>query len=559
MQSAGARDVDRVTTRSTREADPCSGVDRGKTPLQRTATGKMCVSRRRLLGGVAGAGLGTVAGCLGMEDEGEGETTFIMAARWQNNSIDPMAGHTQLHRLGVFEPLLSVDYDGTIAPGLAESWDVSEDGETWTFELRDDVEFHDGNQFDASAMADSLRRAFGESEAAKTAGTALTELPVESVDVVDDYRLTITTDGPFAPLEGHLVRRFAVAMSPDSFDEDGEVTDAVGTGPFQFEDWDGGEGTTELSAFDGYYGDPPLVDRVHYEYVEDAQTRELMVRNTEIDMAIQLPPESIDRIEGADGVSVVTYQPPRLRFFTFNVTVEPVDDVRVRQAFVHGIDAEGIIDSVLEGVEEPATGPFPPSIDQWRNDALEPYEYDPDRAGELLSEAGWELDDGTRYRDGAPLELTLWTYTSRSEQVPIVEAIQSQLGDVGFDVEVRATEYGAMDDARMEGEAHVTFENWSIYGWPPDPDRLTLFYQSDSDMAVGYANDRVDEILETGRRTVDQAERRELYDELQEIVLDELPLGYFSYPESIIGILDDVDGFQPHPTEYKWGLERVTK
>ena len=141
----------------------------------------------------------------------------------------------------------------------------------------------------------------------------------------------------------------------------------------------------------------------------------------------------------------------------------------------------------------------------------------------------------------------------------ICEAVQQQLGEIGFDIEVRATKYGAMDDARLNGEANVTLENWSMYGRPPDPDRLTVFFHSESDMAVGYENDRVDELLDEGRRTVDPDARKAMYDEVQEIVIEEVPFGYLTYPTSIAGVNDALAGWQPHPTDYEWGFDEVTK
>jgi peptide/nickel transport system substrate-binding protein len=114
-----------------------------------------------------------------------------------------------------------------------------------------------------------------------------------------------------------------------------------------------------------------------------------------------------------------------------------------------------------------------------------------------------------------------------------------------------------MDEARLAGDAQVTLENWSMYGWPPDPDRLSLFYETGADMSVGYSNDRVDEILEVGRRTVDRDERKALYDELQEIVLEELPLGYLTYPTNVEGVNDAIEGWEPHPTEYEYGLRKI--
>jgi len=520
--------------------------------------------RRFVAAGLGAATIGSLAGCSGSQSAEDTDTTesstaeadtdeptektFAFGSQWGVSSLDPMEGSTQLQRIGIFESVVSIDWNGSIQPQLASEWTTSDDGRTWVFELRDDVQFHDGEPFDAEAMTASLRRAFE---------TSLSVLPIETVNVTGQRTLEIRTSEPFAPMLAHLTRRKAVAMSPNSFS--GESFDEpIGTGPFAFDSWDSAAGDVTLVANEEYYGETASIDRISYQNVSDGQTRELKIRNGELDMATQISPTAVSRLQKEDDVKLQTYTTPRLRYFSFNLTEPPADDRRVRQAFMFGIDTESIVSAVLNGFGQAATGLIPPTIDDWHNAELDPYSHDPERAGSLLEQAGWEdAGNGPRQRDGEPLEITLWTYNSRPALATIGEAIQQQLQNVGFEVDVRVTDWGGMDSAKESGEASMTLESTSVYGWPPDPDRLRYFTHTEEGKAVGYENENIDELLADGRRETDRERRKDIYDEVQRIAHNDLPVGVLTYQENVIGLQESVNGHDPHPTEYRYNLEDV--
>jgi len=505
-------------------------------------------TRRCVLSSIGAGSVAALAGCADLTADDEPTETLRVGSQWGIESLDPMEGSTQLQRVGIFESLVSLDWDASVQPQLAESWETSSDGLVWTFTLREDIEFHDGEPFDAESMALSLERALEE---------GLSAVQIDSIEATAEHELEIATDEPFAPLLSHLTRRGAVAMSPATIENE-TIEEPVGTGPFKFESWRSEAGDITLTRNENYYDDGAHVPEIEYENVDSGETRELKLRNNEIDLATQLDPGAVPRLEEDDDTIVQSYETPRLRYCSFNLTEPPVDDVRVRQAFMYGINTQLIIDELLEGYGQPAAGLLPPLTGQWFNDGLEPYHHDPERARELLEEAGWEaIDDGSRERDGEPLEITLWTYDSRPELPPIAEVIQDNLAEVGFDTEVRNTDWGTMDDAKESGEASMTLESTTVFGDPSDPDRLEFFVHTEDGKPVGYENTEIDDLLADGQRELNDDHRKPIYDEIQTIAHEELPVAPLTYQENVIGLQQRAEEHEPHPTEYRFNFEDV--
>ncbi|WP_165875215.1 ABC transporter substrate-binding protein [Natrarchaeobius chitinivorans] len=508
---------------------------------------RTALSRRRLTQLAAGGAIAGLAGCTAFTDSGEDEVVRV-ASRNTISSVDPLNNGTILQRIGLTECLVRVDFEAELAPALAESWSVADDDVTWTFSLRNDATFHDGTHFDAEAAIPSLERAFTSS--------SLADVPFETVRATDEYELEIVTEEPFAPLPAYAAMREAAILGPDSY-EDGDVVTPHATGPFQFDELVPEE-EIALSRFDDYHGTVPAVEGVVYDSIPDNQTRALAVENGDAEMGRVLPSSAIDRFDDRDDVRVDVYEIPRMRCAQFNTRFAPFDDERVRQAASFAIDRESIANDLLEGIADTAVGPYP-SVVEWEADDLEPYEHDLEQARSLLADAGWEAtEDGVRRRDGEPLEIRVVTYPNRPALPDIATVLQDQLGEVGFDVDVEVIEVSAIHERAAEA-ADVVIWSANVYGWPADPDRLHYVYHStEGGLHHGYDNERVDELLEEGRRAVGDPERRkELYDEVQRITMEEVPITYLTYYEMIVAQTTDLEGYDQHPTEYGFHLENV--
>ncbi|WP_247004648.1 ABC transporter substrate-binding protein [Halosolutus gelatinilyticus] len=508
---------------------------------------QLTMDRRTALQTTLGTATLAAAGCLSSDpDDG---ADFRIGGPWKP-SRDPLDGGSQLRRLGITEALVSVDYDANPTPGLATEWERS-DERRWEFALREDVTFHDGEPLDAAAAVESLRRTAD--------SAAFADVPIEAIEAVAEATVAVETETPFAPLPAHLSRNEAVLLSSDAIDADGSIADPVSTGPFAVDTFEPG---SELRAVrnDDYYGARPEIETVRYEVVDDDQTRRMKLENGELEMARILPHEMVSALEAADGIDVYTPEIPRIRFLTFDTQSEPFDDDRVRRAVDHAIDREAITESVLGGVDDPAVGPFTPELTEWANPDLETERYDPDRARSLLSEAGWTIDgegDGVRTRDDDELAVEVLTFDARSLPL-IAEVLQAQLAAVGIDLEVTVMEYSAMVDQVGQGSFDIYFTSWGTL-WYPDPDRLAeLFHSEAASLHHGYENERVDTLLEEARELDDREARLERYHEVQSIVLEDAPVAVLTNYTSVVGTASNVRGYQPHPTELRYGLESIT-
>lgn len=507
---------------------------------------RLTMNRRTVLKATVATGALSVSGCLSSTEDDE---EFRIGGPWEATG-DPIQGGHMLRRLGVTEALVGVDYEANVTPELATEWESYDDARRWRFSLRDDVAFHDGMSLDATAVVESLQRVIG--------SEAFADVPIDSVDRIDNRIVEVKTSASFAPLLAHLSRNEAVILSPDAI-EDGTVTKPISTGPFAIESL---EPSTEVRTLrnEEYYGTVPTVESVRYEVVKDDQTRRFKLENRELEMARILPSAMVDQLELADGIDVYTFEIPRSRFLVFDTASPPFDDKRVRRAVNYAIDREAITDSILNGVDDPAIGPFPESLTEWANPDLEGYSHDPDRARALLSEAGWTADErdesGIRTRGGDELSIEFLTFSARSLPV-IAEVLQDHLGQVGFDLDITTMEYGTMVDTIVQGPFDGYMTSWGTL-WYPDPDRLTDMYHSDdSSLHHGYENPDVDTLLEEARECTDRDERMERYYEVQSIVLEDAPVAYITDYTNVVATTAGVSGYEPHPTELRYGLESI--
>ncbi|SDG14994.1 ABC transporter substrate-binding protein [Halorientalis regularis] len=505
------------------------------------------LTRRQKLSGL-GAGITGLGGYWAISGTGGKEDVFTVGSPWTPDSRDPVVNGWLWRRISVLEPLLTVDYDATVAPGLATDWRMVDD-ETWEFDLREGVTFHDGTELTAKTVLPSLRRAFDSS--------SMASVPVKSIETADNRTLTMKTDEPFSPLPAHCTRGSTCLVSPTAIADDGSVSEPIGTGPFQFESWNQGSSIT-ASANSDYHGENASIETLVYEGITDDQTRRLKLENDELDMARILPNETVDSLELRDDITAHTYQIPRARYLVFDLDSSPFADRRVRRAVMHAVDRETIVENLLNGLGSPAVGPFPSDVTDWAADDLEPYEHDPGRARDLLAEAGWEPNGTGRTRDGDPLSVSIWTYDTRPLLPTIAQVIQTQLGEVGFEVDIEVMESSTIKERATNGSFDAVLWSNSVL-WYPDPDRLSDFVHSETaTMFSGYENETVDRRLEEARRTTDRDERFGRYAEVQHILQRDLPIGWLTYYTNVVATRAGVEAYRPHPIESCYHLENVT-
>lgn len=412
----------------------------------------------------------------------------------------------------VYEGLVQRDKNMEYQPALATEWKQLDD-KTWEFKLRQGVTFHDGTPFNADAVKKTFDRIFTkELNSTKAAVFAM----VKEVKVTDEFTVQFILDYPYAPLLASLVGNDGSIMSPKAIDQYGKemARHPVGTGPFAFESWTPGQEMT-LVKNDAYWGNKAKVDKIVYKVVPEDATRIAMVEAGEAHIADNLPSSDLERAEASTSMNVVRAAGLGVEWIGFNTRKKPFDDVRVRQAIAHAIEKEVIIKGVYNGVGGSAVSALSPKVIGF-NPNLQDYDYDVNKAKQLLAEAG--LANGFK---------TSIITDDRKERINLAEVLQSQLKGIGIDVEVKIMEYGAYLAAAAKGEHEIEIGGWGNATGDGDSVQYSVFH-SDSFGDAGnhsfYANPEVDKLIEAARQEQDPQKRNEIYAKIQEIELKEAPL-----------------------------------
>lgn len=444
----------------------------------------------------------------------------------------------------LFESLVTQTEDMEVEPGLATSWENTDDT-TWELELREDITFHDGSEFNAEVVKANFDRVLDEAIASPRA--ALFEM-IEEVEVIDDYTVEIHTEFPFSPLPSHLAHSGGGMMSLETIEADYEAMEdgaqpgdyinenPSGTGFFEFEEWTPGSELI-LTRNDDYWGDPAGVEQVTFQVTPEDLTRIGELETGAADIIFPVSPSDVERVDSTDGISLYDQESLGLAYIGFNMDKEPFDDPDVRRALSMGINKEDLLEGVLEGTGTPAVGPLGEQIFGY-SDAVDEIPYDPEAAQELLAEAGYE--------DG--FEATLWTNDDR-ERLDIAELVQAQLSAIGVTIHIEQLEWGAYLENTSEGEHEMFILGWSTATGDADYLMYNLFHssqQGDGNRSF-IDNPELDELLEEGRRADTDEEREEIYEEAMQLLVDEAMMLYLYHQDYLVGLRDEVEGFWKHP------------
>ncbi len=438
----------------------------------------------------------------------------------------------------IYDTLIVQNEELELEPGLAESWTQIDDL-TWEFAIRSGVVFHNGDPLTAGDVVftlNSLR------DPAVAAPGAFILGFVDTVEAVDELTVRVTTGTPFAPILSHLAHTATSILSEQVVTDAGEdygTEVVVGTGPFKFVEWEIASQII-LERNDDWWGGDVLPERVIFRPITEGTVRAIELEAGAVDIAFELNTSPRDAMRAIENPNLIVTQQPTLStaYVGFNFQKEPFDDVRVRQAINHAVDVEPMIDAILEGFGSVATSPISDMVFGAHTD-LEPYDYDPERARQLLAEAG--------YPDG--FSTSLWT-NDNPIRIQIAEIMQAQLGEVGIDVDVQVLEWSTYLADTAAGAHDMFILGWVTVTGDADYGLYALFHSSNFGSAGNrtfWSNPRVDELLDLGRTEADPDLRVEYYLEVQEIIAEEAPWVFLYLTLEVNGTQPNVSGFVPHP------------
>ncbi|PKG24351.1 ABC transporter substrate-binding protein [Niallia nealsonii] len=436
------------------------------------------------------------------------------------------------------------DKPADVKPGLAESWDTAEDDPTlWTFHLRKNVTFHDGTAFNADSVVfafDRISNPDSEYYNASVASGVLSYLKyVESYKKIDDYTFQIKTKEPYSFLPYDLT--FILIPSTKAVEKYGEdyVSHPSGTGPFKFASMSQGEELV-MKKNESYWGDVPKVNQVILKPMPDSSARLAALQSGQVNWAEIPPTESIDQLKSS-GFQVLLNDYPHVWPYVLNLKEGPWSDVRVRQAANYAIDRDSLSNSLLNGVAKPATQVLYEGH-PWYNEEGEKYTYDPEKAKELLKEAGYPTGFDTTFVVPTSGSGNMWPKEMN-------EFIQKNLKEVGINVKIEAIEWQTLITQYRAGfpdDKEVGAYNISLA--PVAPWVYDRYFATSSSPPNGanigaYSNKELDEILKKARESFDTAERDQYLKEAGKIVADEAPWIYVVHDQNLRVLAENVKGF----------------
>ncbi|TSB45756.1 ABC transporter substrate-binding protein [Alkalicoccobacillus porphyridii] len=431
----------------------------------------------------------------------------------------------------LFNTLIDIDEDLNLVPELAKSWEESEDGMTYTFYLEENVSFHDGTPFNAEAVTYNFERMLNPDLASPRTG----ELgPISEVNVLDEYTVEVIMEEPFAPFLAALTDRAGMMVSPQAIEENGDqfANQPVGTGPYIFENRVLQSELT-MQKNEDYWRESPQFDRLVYRPFTDENVRGTNLVSGGIDIVNKIAFKDVATLEQNEQIKLLDQQAIGFQGIHLNTSAYPFDNKNVRQALNIAIDRNAISKVVFYDAVEPAASAIPPN--NWaHNENLSVPEADLEEARELLEESG--LED---------ISFTLKISPAPEEQL-IAQMVQAMLDQIDVEVNIEMVEFGTLLSQLDTGDFQAVRNGWS---GRIDPDgNLYRFMKTDqSNNYTRYSNENVDSLLDEAQTEIDQTKRKELYDEISEIVWDDAPYIYLYYDHDYKAMKQGVEGFKHIP------------
>ncbi len=450
----------------------------------------------------------------------------------------------------VFNGLVKYDKDIQLTGDLAGSWEIHRGGLEVVFHLRKGVKWHDGEEFTSEDVVFTYRTV---TDPSVPTPYAETYGPVEKVEALDRYTVRVTYTEPFAP----ALESWSMGIIPkhvlEGKDIGGEEVNRnpVGTGPYRFSEWVTGQKIV-LDAYDEYFEGKPGVERYVSRVIPDQATMFLELKFGGIDYMSLTPTQY--KLQGNTELFNDYFQKFRYPAFSYtymgyNLRDPRFADKRVRRAITHAINKKDIIKGVLQGYGRPCTGPFPP--ESWAfNPGVDDPEHNPEKARELLREAGWAPGpDGVLRKDGKPFRFTVITNQGNKQRLLAAQIIREHLKAVGIEMDIKVLEWQAMLHEFVDKKKFEAI----IMGWglSRDPDAYIIWHSSQTGEGqfnfVSYKNEEVDRLLLEGRRTFDHERRKKIYHRVHALIAEDQPYTFLYVPDALPVVHKRFKGIEQSP------------
>lgn len=434
----------------------------------------------------------------------------------------------------IFDTLTVIDAKtNEVKPQIAESWkEINE--KQYQFKIRKGIKFHDGSDLTVEDVKFSLDRAI------HSASVSYIVDFIDNVKILDQDTIEVNLKAPYAPILRNLSVPFAAIVPKKVVEKDEKafINNPIGSGPYKFVEWKRGD-SIKLEAFPDYFEGEAPTKNLMMKVIPEAAQRVIALQNNEIDIAYDIPTNYIQTVKDDPNLSLEETDPSSCCYISFNMNKKPFDDVRVRKAINMAINRKEIVETIMNGSGQAADSIIAPTVFGYYSP--EPIEYNPEKAKELLKEAGV-----------TNLKTSLWV-NDNQQRIEVCQAIQAMLKEVNIDCAVEPMEFGSFIQRSSDGEHDMGYFAWITSTRDGD----YTFYSLNHSTQTGAPGNRsfvkdpeVDELIMKGRTTTDEATRKEIYKQLQ-IKLRELDNNApIIYTNISVGMNKKVEGFVLDPIGY---------
>lgn len=526
----------------------------------------------------------TLTGCGGGgEDKGSsiviGQSSEVANL---NPMIQPRTPDSNVQCL-IFDFLVIPDENLNYVGDLAKSWDISEDGTVYTFHLNEGVKWHDGEDFNADDVVFTLTSLASPEYTGGNEGRVMSIIgaadyqagnadSVEGIKKIDDYTVEITLESPNAAFLSNmyvaiLPEHILAGESPADWGNDDFNRAPIGTGKYKFVEWEAGQ-YISLEKNEEYFGTQPSIDNVIVQFGADT-TLVAALLNGEIDVLYNLPASEIENVEAVDGVGVYNYEMMSVYYIGLNQLDPALSDLRVRQALAYALDKQTIVDTVYGETATVADDIFPDN--HWsHNPDVTKYEYNPEKAKELLEEAGYTMNAATGYyeKDGQTLHLTYDMSTSTDGR-QVAALIQQYWKAIGVEMEVIEQDFATLAYSKLlpnNATEETTADSFQCYtlgfGVEADPEEYNAYLSTSTGAGswnfIHYSNPEVDELFKQQLLETDPDARADCFHQIAKIISDDVPWIPMYNKATSAGLSDRVQNFTADFRGINFQIEKWT-
>ncbi len=483
-----------------------------------------------------------------------GDEIMTIASSQGSSTLDPAHGYDYWYmlRFGVCETLFKFDDDMIPQPWLAESYSLSDDQLSWTFEIKNGITFSNGTELTADAVKQNIEYTLEVSQ------VAASYIEVERIEA-DGQTLTITTPTPNPVLLDYMADPIFCIYDVSVDLSDIEDVGPIGTGPFVFDFYDAVNGDVSVIRNENYWDGDVKLAGIDFKILSDTSNEYFALTDGSVDAAYSLEMSNVEELEGNSNYNILTGASGRTDYGFMNLN-GVLEDKALRQAIMQACDKETYAETILHGQFDPGITPLSSALPYGYDELEDVNAYDPENAEKLLDDAGYADSNGDGYRElpsGEEFSITITTFTTRAEIPLLASAMQMSCKDIGINLQIQPLEQSVAWNNLTSGDYEILLMSLSMCP-SGDPSGILQTYFGTYDEEnpnynrSGYSNEEVDEKFKELESIFDSEERIEKIKEIEQLMMDDSACMYLAYPQVNFVTKANVTGITNTISDYYW-------